>query len=78
MISALWSCHKVHVANQSGDAEGTKTIRGNDCFDKQAGFVEFFCMFGFYISGCCFGCFTQMYCLRPSLKMLHEIFFSHL
>lgn len=42
MISALWICHKVHVANQSGDAEGTKTIRGNDCFDKQAGFVVFF------------------------------------
>lgn len=74
MVSARCSCQNVLVANQRDDAEGTKTIRGNYCCDKQAGFVVFFCMFGFYMTGCCFGYFTQMYCLRPSLKMLHEIF----
>lgn len=36
--------------------------------------LYFFCMFAFYMTGCCFSYFTQMYCLRPSLKMLHEIF----
>lgn len=74
MVSARCSCQNVLAGNQRDDAEGTKTIRGNYCCDKQAGFVVFFCMFGFYMTGCCFGYFTQMYCLRPSLKMLHEIF----
>lgn len=42
MVSARCSCQNVLVANQRDDAEGTKTIRGNYCCDKQAGFVVFF------------------------------------
>lgn len=79
MVSAVYSFQNVLVANQRDDAKRKKTIRENDCCVEQAGFVVFFIFFECLVSiwqDVVFGYFTQMYCLRPSLKMLHEIFKS--
>lgn len=41
MISALCSCQNVLAVNQMDDTERTKMISGNDCYDRQTGFVVF-------------------------------------
>lgn len=76
MISALCSCQNVLVMNQMADTERTKMIGENDCYKKQTGFVIFWCVWFLYLwqIWLCFLSFTKMYSLRPSLKMLHEIF----
>lgn len=75
MVSALCSCQNVLVVNQTDDTERTKMISGNDCYDKQTGFVVFLvCLISVSMTRLCFVSFTKMYSLRPSLKMLHEIF----
>lgn len=74
MVSALCSCQNVLVVNQTDDTERTKMISGND-YDKQTGFVVFLvCLISVSMTRLCFVSFTKMYSLRPSLKMLHEIF----
>lgn len=72
-VSALWSCRNVLAVNHANDATTTKTIPGNDCDDKLA--LLYFGMFDFYMTRLWFVSLTKMYSLRPSLKMLHEIFF---
>lgn len=59
--------------NHANDATRTKTIPDNDCDDKLA--LLYFGMFDFYMTRLWFVSLTKMYSLRPSLKMLHEIFF---
>lgn len=74
-VSAFCSCRNVLAVNRANDTTRTKTIPGNDCDDKLA--LLYFGMFDFYVTRLWFVSSTKMYSLRPSLKMLHEIFLDH-
>lgn len=77
MISALCSCQNVLVMNQTADTERGKMIGENDCYGKNKLALLYF---GMFVSISMTNMillsfpFTKMYSLRPSLKMLHEIF----
>lgn len=75
-VSALCGCRNVLAVSRANDAARTKMIPENDCEDKLA-FVGLWYVWFLYAARLWFVSLTKMFSLRPSLKMLHEIFLDH-